>query len=231
MKIAIIGNSHIAALKLAWTEIAPDFPQHQIVFFGHRGNKIANLIEKEERLVGKDPGLRKAMKFTSGGVGAINPKDYDLFLVHGVGLDALFLPEGRFFTSKFIAGAAHEIGTRAPAMKIINLIRSLSKKPVYVGHMPLPVASEVRGDQSTAAFVNGMAFLEEKMFAPLDAKLVLQPLETIVNGESTERRFKQNSTSLAIGDSWDNHNHRDTDRRHMNAEFGKLWLNQFFGRI
>jgi hypothetical protein len=231
MKIAIIGNSHIAALKLAWTEIAADYPQHQIVFFGHRGNKIANLIEKDARIVGKDPGLRKAMKFTSGGLGSIDPNEYDVFLVHGVGVEALFVPDGQFFTKKFLVDAANEIGKKAPAVKIVSLIRSLSTKPIFIGHMPLPVAADVTEDQSTVPFVNGMALLEKVIYSTFDAKLALQPLETIVNGVNTERRYKQNSTSLAIGDNWDNTQHRETDRRHMNVDFGKLWLTQFFRQI
>ena len=32
MKIAVIGNSHLSALKLAWDEIKQDYPDKELVF-------------------------------------------------------------------------------------------------------------------------------------------------------------------------------------------------------
>lgn len=231
MKICIIGNSHIAALKLAWTEMSDTRHQDDIVFFGHRGTKIADLAAQDGVLAPENQRLRKAMRFTSGGLAVIDPKAYDIILVHGVGVEAFFLPEDRFFTRKFRHAAVHDVVDKAPALKIIRLLRSLSDIPIFVGHMPLPVATDISGDQSTSAFVNGMNFAQQEIFSALNAKLVLQPLETIVNGQNTDRRFKDNSTSLAIGDAWDNQPHRDGDRRHMNKDFGKLWLSCFFELI
>lgn len=66
MKLAVFGNSHVGAWQTAWPEIAPQFPDVDVSFFGvpemiHRGFRISddgmfaapNLSkESEERLLG-----------------------------------------------------------------------------------------------------------------------------------------------------------------------------------
>ncbi|MBB1248192.1 hypothetical protein [Rhizobium sp. G21] len=231
MKIAIIGNSHIAALKMAWTEVSTEYGKHNITFFGHRGNRIANLVLQDGMLVAEERSLRRGLKFTSGGIGRIDLKAFDAFVVHGIGVEPFYLPPDQFFSNGFRTQAAHDVMDKAPAMKLIQSIRSVSDRPVFVGHVPLAVASEISGDQSPDAFFNGMKFAEDTVFSKLKARLVLQPPETIVNGRNTDPIYKQGSTSLAVGDAWDNTPHRTIDRFHMNGEYGKRWLGAFFAML
>ena len=80
MKICLIGNSHLAALKMGWPEIAQDLPDVQPAFFGARGAMMARLRVRGDRLVAKTAALAEQMSFVSGGLTEIVPGDYDAII-------------------------------------------------------------------------------------------------------------------------------------------------------
>jgi len=70
LRICIIGNSHVGALKEAWDDIGSDHASLDVTFFAARGDRLKDLVVNGNTLRADGPGatpLKKFMAFTSGG--------------------------------------------------------------------------------------------------------------------------------------------------------------------
>lgn len=227
MKICIIGNSHVGALKRGWDRIALKHPGTEITFFAHRANGMAGLKVAGNSLVPANEVLKKAIHFTSGGLERITPADYDAFLIYGLKACPNFANRKQFISSPAARQALVDLTKGRLSFKLLGMLRPLTDRIIYIGHDPLPAAGEVRSERPATDYVDGIAALNETIYRPLGAELIAQPASTIVNGRQTGPDFGRGSKRLAIGDGRDDRAHPVGEDGHMNDDFGEIWMEAF----
>lgn len=225
MKLAIIGNSHIACLKSAWDRME-EMRDPEIVFFGARGRNLFDMRIEDGRLAAGTPNLLRSIRHTSGR-DSIDPKEFDAFLIFGCYAEPIYLDDLRDYSRALRNQYLRDMSEGRLYHQILGLISSVSDCPVFVGHVPLPAADLDRlADQSTERLRHALDTLEGEILAPLGARLVRQPPDTIVNGANTAMQYATGSYRLDIG-SEGALNHREGEIKHMNADFGEKWLRRF----
>ncbi len=229
MKLCVIGNSHIASLKVAWDkELHRQYPEIQPVFFGARGGMLFFLRTSRRKLLSIDEDLSKSLRFTSGGDGEIDPKLFDAFLIYGVDSDVqdmLGLENGAF--SEAVQQATfEEFWQGRPALKLALKLRSITDKPIYVGLQPLPSSNAIP-DLPANAYGGFCAKSAELVFQPLALTLVGQPGHTLADGGCTNAAFANGSDLLQANPEMAGAKHDAADTIHMNADFGAIWLREF----
>lgn len=227
-RIFVIGNSHVGSLKQGWDRICEDTDDVELVFFAHRGEKIGALRLRGRSLIATSEDLKDALRFTSGGRDKIDLNDADLVLLYGM---RLRVPHD--------TGCTYSVGVRNQALKdqvnrsisyaLLKKIRSISEVPVVVGHDPLPASRHDRPGDSRQ-YSDRVRAMNDLMFLPLNARLLNQPMQTVESGFQTKTEYTSNSTRIAIGTRRDNELHPEKDIRHMNAEFGEMFLTELLER-
>lgn len=223
MRIALLGNSHAAALKLAWPAVASSLAGLRVTFFASRGTKLDSLAIADGTLASKVDSISKDIAFTSGGLDRIVLADFDLFVLYGLGLrGTLDRPDGVFYSESLLAQAC--VGqSKSVGLNLLTKIRSVSSAPVFVGHEPLPSAVTVESP-APERYLDDIRRANRVVFEPLDATLLPQPVATLSGSRCTRTEYSIGSRRLDVGDEISNELHGVHDRKHMNAEFGRPWL-------
>ena len=227
-RLCVIGNSHVGSLKKAWVEHLRERKDVQPTFFASRGWLMAQMYPMKGKLVCKSAELRKMLEFTSGGKDEVVASDYDEFLIYGVNAKPHFSPPSGTCSRAVINRAIEDSIVNTLSYYLLRQLRTLTDKPIYIGHCPLWAAVSVKSNPHPAAYIEGVSMANRIFYCRQGAELVPQPLETIVNGDATDPKFLRGATRLAVGDALDDLAQPETDRSHMNAEFGRLWWSKFF---
>lgn len=84
--LCVVGNSHVAAFKLAWDQRRPRLRDDVEATFFSAPNRLMKFMKREGRsLVADDGELAEKLRYTSGGLDRIDFDRYDAFLVVGAG--------------------------------------------------------------------------------------------------------------------------------------------------
>lgn len=225
MRICVLGNSHVASLKLGLEKIAKA-GRPELVFFASRANSLAALRLDGRRLVAPHENLAKALRHTSGGADAVDLDHYDAFLVYGLGFRLPGLQ--RSLSSAVQRQACRDTAEQTLSHRICSQLRKGTPKPVYVGHDPQEAAK--RGVSASAEHLPYDSVFDMTAGELMRDKvqLVRQPRQTFADAWFTRQEFSAGSIRLDIGDEMSNQLHPEEDNKHMNAEFGRLWLADFF---
>ncbi|HEY0293123.1 MAG TPA: hypothetical protein VGC51_12465 [Hansschlegelia sp.] len=243
-RICLIGDSHIAALRLGWQRIRARYPHVEIDFFGGAGSKMKKLrSDKRGALVPASEALRQDILLTSGGLDRIVLADYDAFALVGMGFGLIRL----FHLSKFqrtidmIATVqpphliSNEVFQRAcmtslrncRAVQIAREIRTQSKRPIVLIRQPYYSQEVLRerdrsvwndaavaGPKLEAEMERFIAVLEQKR----GIKVAPYPEETRVERYFTAPAYASGSIRMLAGfDTL----HEVGEYRHMNPLFGE----------
>jgi hypothetical protein len=225
MKICVIGNSHVAAIKSAWDDVSHDHPSHELYFFAAPGNNLRNLKIVDNYLAPTTEVLAQALAYTSGGKTQIELNNFDIFLIYGLGLR---MPRLDVRLSKAVLNqACQDIVSNSLNFAICDLIRKLSKTNIYVFHNPQPA----RSDPSPELIKNKLRYSEvtkiiSENLQISDAILLSQPEESLQDLWHTSPKFAIGSTRLLVKKQ-----HPESEIIHMNKDFGILWLTKFFHEI
>ncbi|WP_141441383.1 hypothetical protein [Vreelandella titanicae] len=232
MKICIIGNSHVGSLKRAWEPMTHLHDTHEIVFFADRGRGLNEIDISGDVLAPKTKRLQKSLEFTSGGRKFIDPKEYDFFLVYGLNSTAFFIHPKKHYSSAVLEQSTVDHVSASLSIKVVELLRALTNKKIYIGHTPL-LACKALDFKVTfpAGYLCGLDIINENVYSKINAKMLQQPLDTIVNGRFTHPNLSTGSKRLSIGDKRDDEHHPENDHGHMNDEFGAKWLSSFLEEI
>lgn len=226
-RICILGDSHVGCLKRGWDKLHNEYPDNEVVFFAHRANGLDNLIVRDAKLIPGNEDLAKALKFTAGNKVEIDPVEYDLFIIFGAGATVNFAYNSFFYSKAVIKMSLNDFVEKTLSFKLLKKLRAITNKTIFVGHTPLEAATQILSTTKPTDYISRVKLINELVYAPLNSELVLQPLNTIVNGNNTHPDFSKGSKRLAIGDRFDNEYHPKDDIDHMNDKFGEIWLKEF----
>lgn len=229
MRICIIGNSHVGALKRAWDSFSDT--AIEIDFFAARGAHLRDLAVKGKVLAPTTRSLKSALKFTSGGRSRIDPKRYDYFLIYGAQAKHLIINRVNYYSKAVILDTLKDHVQPTVSFGIITKLRSITEKKIYVGHHPLIAAKAEIEKKISHEYIEGITDLNRHVYNTLNCEIIAQPSETIVNGHFTDPVYTKGSKRLSVGNKRDDQPHSDNDRTHMNENFGKIWLENFFERV
>ncbi|PLX82835.1 MAG: hypothetical protein C0617_13265 [Desulfuromonas sp.] len=237
MKVCIIGNSHTGALKRAWdTFFDSNFKNiFDLTFFASRAQRLEGLKIEGTKLIPQNEYLKENLKFTSGGKPYVDLSLYDVFLVYGLSTRPYFLSKV-FYSEAVLIKSIEDNHTSSLSFKILTMIRDVVDTKTFIGHDPLRVNKDRDGIEFdkvlTEQYSLGISLVNESLFFPLGAELLEQPQQTIVGkGRNTHSIYSKGSKRLDVGDEKDGELHPESDNRHMNDEFGKIWLESFLGRL
>jgi len=230
MKICVIGNSHVAAIKLAYESSQPT-PPHEMTFFAGLGRRIAKLEIADGMLIppADDPKIQYAINVTSGGLTEINPSLYDRFLIIGMSgwVHQPVSTVGRPISEGAIACAVKDYWRASRLPPLLQNLRKITQKPISIAATPL-LAEERTNDTSPEIYTRFIALSNALYFSEFGAQLIGQPPETIVNGNATEISFSRMSERLLEGREGFAIHHPEGENSHMNQSYGALWLAQYF---
>ncbi|MGV3572506.1 MAG: hypothetical protein ACO1PB_18045 [Ramlibacter sp.] len=224
MKLCILGNSHASSLRRGWDLLAAAHPGHEPVFFASRGTGLGELEVSGDTLVPVTPKVAHDIAFTSGGLAAIRPDDYDAVLLYGLSLG---VPDLDARLSEAVAHAACVDSVQgSTALRLARRIRAISARPIYLG--PNPLLAWVEGPPRARKWSYDTVF--ERCAAAIDVpgvSLLRQPPATLHDEWTTRPEFLKDAMTLDVGDA--DSSRLYGGRRHMNAAFGRLWLEHFLG--
>jgi hypothetical protein len=236
MKLAVLGNSQIACLKVAWNEMRRD---RSLTFFGSRAGTLASLRYQEGKLTSDDPDVRRQFLQTSEGrADEINLSDFDAILIHGLadiaGAARIFqhfsFAPGALMLSQAALQAVIEGWYRNQLLTPIALqvpahIRAIvTATPNYAERVTLRPEWRYVGQISASCRAMFDDFLEARSKFPV----VCQPPETLRAPFLTRDEFSRNSVRLTADL---NIPHPDDDFTHMNGQYGRLVLRDVFQAI
>lgn len=225
-KICVIGNSHIASLKLGWDTLKPAFPGIELTFFGARARALDGLAVRGDALVAGDKELAKALEVTSGGLSRIAAADYDVFLVYG--LDFILPRLGAHLSEAVRRACLQDVHAGSLNGKVCAQLRQVTGLPVFVGHNP-QLADGSSAEDSLA--YEALFATPCRVGAARDMAVVCQPAATLAGGWSTRREFAEGSVRLDIGKGGADVKHPQGEVKHMNARFGEVYLREFLSAL
>lgn len=232
MKIGVIGNSHVGALKRAWDLFSlEDKKEIDLTFFAVGSRGMQDLEPRDGKLIAKTQKLADALIFTSEGKSEIDPLEYDIFLLYGLFAAAHFKENEKFYSKAATQRAMQDLVENQLSFEVLLKLRSITNKKIYVGHNPFKAAENIINMKAHDGYLTGLKELNDKVYNQYNAEIIPQPLETIVNLRSTNPIYTKNSKKLATGKKEDNELHPEQDNFHMNDDYGRLWLIEFINRL
>jgi hypothetical protein len=222
-RICVIGNSHCACLKLAWDALSTRYPAIQLTFFAQRGVGMADLTPQGKVLVPANEQLKKAMIYTSGGLGVIDLHAYDAVMT--VGYTWGYPPGQGHFSFAAVSRAMLDFTPRTLAVGMIAKIRAVSDIPIFVAHQPLRRHDgDENADADLGPYRRLVGLLNAELMLPHGAALLAQPPQTIANFFYTRAEFSVGARRLDNGDGDFSEEQRADPRSHMNARYGDIFL-------
>lgn len=254
-RLCLIGNSHIAAVKLGWDRLRDRYPGLTLTFFGsRRPDSCRNLQLENGALVPTDEALRRSFAWTSGGAGDIRLGDYDGFLlialqfapqrVVDVAAQYSYLHPAldtakRLVSRECFLDAVMDGLRSSIAAGITARLRKGTDRPVLIVAQPgrsedILADPEFRASHAAAdhpswdvlAKVWTECALKEAL--RLDAGFVPQPGQTIRHHLFTARAYSKGSVRLTPGFS---RAHGADDHAHMNADYGAAVIESVMARL
>jgi len=207
-RICALGNSHIAAAKLGWDEIAPEFPDYEFDFFGFAPGTSVDLDNHVKveggALVATSDAVKNSFAMTSGGRQKIDGAAYSAFVMFGLGLGGptgvrmvcsrhrpveLAAPNAHFISGAALRAAVEGRLRSDQALAPVRALRAISGAPIISQSVPAPTVN-ILGDPEHAddvSSVPGLLRLIRRVYDDLSVtigdqesyKYLSQPPETL----------------------------------------------------
>lgn len=252
LRVCIIGNSHLAALRAAHDGFAAAHPELELAYYGIGQRHWMDVRLEGREFVSDSPVVRKMFRFTSG-IGESLPLDaFDIFVVYGTlaFVDYMKTIRWRRFENRgenAVSQSAKELSPEeswmdvTPAGRVIAMLDSVGKPWVC---MPAPMklekvyqvpAEQVPGhfaqlrDESgrTRPVIRAIVRAWHERMSRLP--FVSQPPDTLaVDGLCTAARFQTEHPQEGAVDSAAPDGE---DFTHMNGAFGRLVLERLYPAV
>lgn len=201
MRLCVLGNSHVAALKLGYRG-------NDAIFFASPSRTLRTLQPQAGELISTDPDVRRRLAKSSGGTESIRVADFDAFLVVGCVLGfasatgiykshrlSRHVEDGEQVISEAaLRKAAHGLIAQSLARRLADLLRSIGARNVAIVPEPLPTATVVSARPWLANEEIGTTLMEVYLHSLADVphELIEQPAHTKL-GMFTRREFSNPS--------------------------------------
>jgi hypothetical protein len=234
MNICIIGNSHIAALKIALRDGLIKPSDMQIDFWGVRGRRFFDVEFKDGLLT--SPGGKRTLVVSLEKYEALNPSLFDALVFHGPPINfPLFLRglhqhEGdtNSYSAAFLRQGMYSYLERSAPVQLMRQVRT-----AYAGRIlasPTPFALEqsqmfddVSFHRQTRVLIDGIL---TDYFAQFDVEYLPQPERTITKDKYTCGKFSAETSDVRPrdpGTTW--------LFTHMNELYGSEVLRDIFQKL
>ena len=239
-KVCLIGNSHVAALKLGWPQVQARFPATDLVFFASAGLSITFEVQ-DGKLVCPDPRIRKRLALTSGGEGDVAPV-YDVYVLCGLELSSMrafraYAAKRRAEGAKVGRTVDDFVAAMKPALRdtiaieVAAKLRTLTDAPIFAIATPLPAQErhvelwdrlKSLGLEATVAQSYDIACSD--VAGEQGATFLPQPAETVgENGLTTRNRFYLLRPDQVAAEK--------SLHTHMNPDYGAIVLRDALEKI
>ena len=253
MRICVIGNSHMACLKLAWERLRSRHAGLELTFFGAAGHGwYEDLVPRAPGFVARNEKLAANLRATSGGLDEIALDAYDAFALVGL----LFAParvlyvaarcsylDARLDSQKLLVSrecfkAAVDDAVRdTVALRVARVIRDAGRRVLLLPQPHFSVGWR-ESEQGRRMFPNeppgcwallGQIWRECAQEAAREARveLLLQPAETVVDDFFSPEHLRRGAVRL-----------RDLATEfpedafdHLNADYGEIALRALLARL
>jgi hypothetical protein len=176
MRVCLVGNSHLAAIKLGWDAVKLDYRDIACNFFGAPRNALRGLALDGDVLIPTNEALARKLKIVSGGPTTLRPSDYDVICciglrfsfyhwlrslpaVHSLSIGALC--EGSALVSdSFLRHVARYWLEHSTAVLLMRMMRSVCTVPLFLLSTPL-------ADEALLDDLGARPMAKEQMYAPL----------------------------------------------------------------
>jgi hypothetical protein len=247
INICVIGDSHLAALKLGYDNLDDEFKDVKLTFFGSFASSFNELKLKDNALVPVSNQVKKRMRMTSGGLGYIPLENYDIFILHGLELSFHnFVRKGlsNLKTSHMVQlqtaewqSVTHYIN-QTLSFRLANKI-SISNKPILLSPQPFLSEEIVNSANSKYEFwrklvgknnMNTQTEIKAALTAWLNHlqqfNFIEQLPSTICQDFFSKNEYSSNSVMMFDMAS----KHGSEDIVHMNPKYGELVIRTIINR-
>jgi hypothetical protein len=236
MKVAIVGNSHLAALKLAVQRNGFSHERLDIDFWGLPGPDFDSITCSAGLL--QTPRKSFVLHISDGLYESLPVRDFDAIVLHGVGLNVsdylLSLRKAsehlRCYSSAFLEDGLRSCIENVPSWNLVRSLRAEFDGRLLMSAMPLSSEDGTKFKDISVAD-DELARLNDHIGAVLGkmgVEYVPQPPDTILDGKYTKREYSLDSVRLAAKLCY---KHPDDDYIHMNERYGSLVLRALGTRL
>lgn len=248
-RLCVIGNSHVAAFKLGWDQLAdqgdPLAAAMTLTFFGAPRDGLKNMAAQDGRLVPTIDSVREHFVRMSNGHPDIDPTAYDGILLVGLGASmkrtlrlyrthrwfGVQTGEGRVITSRAFAQAFLAEGYAGTRLaQVARMLAGLTDKPVFATPEPywsalMPDHVGRKGDFGWAkAAASGDGDKIAQMFAASVTEAIGRHATMIWQPAATIEDGIVTRTIYNKGASkFISGDGEESDAAHMNADYGATW--------
>lgn len=249
--VCVIGNSHVAALKLAWTKRALKVCDGLgLTFFSAQNHMLSGIRLKGRALVPVREELAEKLRFTSDGLGRIDLDRYDAFVVvaSGFGIDVpkilrrcgtvahrRFAPVETLVSAACFDAVLEQTVAESCAIMLIDMIRRVSRAPVVLVAAPFMSERlvedelEFRTDDPAplGAFVEHAKKIAERVAAARQCEPIWQDESTVALPGFTRKAFNRNPVRFTMRTNW----MPAFDDKHGNEDYGHLAMTRILDRL
>lgn len=230
MRLCVIGNSHLAAIKQGWDQVGADFPWLKPQFFGARADALLDLQAQDGRLVPANDDLAAKLAHTSGGDAEIDPSRFDAALLVGMNYIPTMPQDARLSQAVRAVAARVAFDATLSGHVFAQLRKVAPGLPVHV--LPNPLRRKASRAKADPVAVVPYAVRLADFRLGLGAgpvQVAGQPPETIVDDLYTADSYGIGAIALDQGRG--SRAKDDDDVSHMNADYGTLFLRQWLPTI
>ena len=242
LKVCVVGNSHITALKRYWSKVShADF--WNPTFFGANTISLKGLKSRNGILAASGKSCKNSFSRTANGLDHIVVENYDCFYLSGT-LSGSNLAkmvyqidqchaDGMPLTSQFIQDLALEFYQGSLLQRLGETFRSATDKPIFASAGPLP-SEKISNSKGGLRIESGRTLAYQKLLDYFEQTISSLAAESGVQYIEYPRASRAevlfNTHNVMIGSQAlsgkTNKELPQHDLIHGNAEYGKLVFDQ-----
>ena len=240
-RICVIGDSHVAALKLGWEALRAELPGLELDFYAAPKPHMGGFAVEDGKLVATTATLRKFLEHTAQGRFSIDGS-YALYLVCGIGagIETVVPAVKTLLAGAFKTGgedlddqlrrAFARILRDAEASVFLEKVRMITEAPIAFIAKPFASAGALARMLKAAGEDRRVVDLYEQAFERVlrkrsRAHFLSQPVETLGDSPlATAEQFFRQPARIAVQDA-------QGDGHHANGEYGAIVLRSALSRM
>lgn len=249
-RICILGNSHVAALKLAWSKDAETGVA--LRFFSAQNHMLDHMVRVGRALMTPGGGATEKLRFTSDGLDRIEIDDYDAIALiasgFGIGIPKLrsqcgtlghqgFSRVERLVSASCFDAVLEATFEASRAILLIDMIREVAPdKQIVLAAAPYMsdrlldgnADLHLREPAALHALVARARAIAERVAAKRDCPVIWQDEATVAVPGFTRRAFNRDAARFSMSRGW---SLQPSDDRHGNEAYGRLVLAALLARL